>query len=629
MVKSKVWSLAAAIIFFFFHFCAKGQTDATAYEAKFQKWLGVRADSAFTYASKLLAIAQEVNDPKATREALIKQGLAYGFLNEFDSALVYYRKSLNVSLANDDSLGMGKSYLNIGVNLFYRGFLDSAAFYYEIARPIFESLDEKKYLSYSLNNLGQVYKRSGKYEQAASAYARSLAIKKQLKDTVGILNAYFNLSSLYVSTESFDTALLYSQETLKIALILQDTSEIAGAWLNIALSQKGVGNADAALRAFKAAEKFVGYPGDSEFRMELYYNLARLYRDQDNYELAQSYLDKMSVYMQSEAFLEKQMAYYQLSYELKKASGSHAEALALLEAFVQVKDKYLSQSVQQQITELERKYQSEQQELKITGLELEKKTTDLVLAKSINQRNIFILVAVIFLILAGFAGHRYREKQRTSKVLKQKNLQISEALDEREILLKEIHHRVKNNLQVISSLLKLQAGSLKDEAAVDAVMEGQNRVRSMALIHQKLYSAEDIRGVSIDTYLENLTGELLTAFGKNEVDVEIETNELKLDIDSVIPLGLILNELISNSLKYAFDKPGGRISIKMWEADEKLNVTVKDNGKGMDAATLEQSNSFGWKMIRSLSRKVKAEIDIRNDGGTEVNLYLSRYKLVV
>ncbi|WP_416865934.1 MAG: histidine kinase dimerization/phosphoacceptor domain -containing protein [Imperialibacter sp.] len=629
MVKSKVWGLAAAIIFFFFHFCAKGQTDATAYEAKFQKWLGVRADSAFTYASKLLAIAQEVDDPKAVREALIKQGLAYGFLNEFDSALVYYRKSLNVSLANDDSLGMGKSYLNIGVNLFYRGFLDSAAFYYEIARPIFESLDEKKYLSYSLNNLGQVYKRSGKYDQAAEAYAKSLGIKKQLKDTVGILNAYFNLSSLYVSTTRFDTALLYSQETLKIALILQDTSEIAGAWLNIALSQQGVGNAGAALGAYKAAEKFVGYPGDSEFRMELYYNLAKLYRDQGNYDLAESYLGKMNVYMHSEAFLEKQMAYYQLSYELKKARGSHAEALALLESFVQVKDKYLSQSVQEQITELERKYQSEQQELKITGLELEKKTTDLVLAKSINQRNILILVAIIFLILAGFAGYRYREKQRTSKVLKQKNHQISEALDEREILLKEIHHRVKNNLQVISSLLKLQAGSLKDEAAVDAVMEGQNRVRSMALIHQKLYSADDIRGVSIDTYLENLTSELLTAFGRNEIDVEIETNGLKLDIDSVIPLGLILNELISNSLKYAFDQPGGRISIKMWEADEKLNVTVKDNGKGMDSATLEQSNSFGWKMIRSLSRKIKAEIDIRNDGGTEVNLYLSRYKLVV
>jgi len=180
--------------------------------------------------------------------------------------------------------------------------------------------------------------------------------------------------------------------------------------------------------------------------------------------------------------------------------------------------------------------------------------------------------------------------------------------------------------------LNLQADSLESDVAKDAVKEGQHRVKSMALIHQKLYSTDDIRGVDVQDYLENLSTELFRAFGVDQEKIKwkIDTSGLKLDIDTIIPLGLIINELITNAIKYAFkDLEQGLLQIEIKEDGENLNVLVADNGKGMSEEDIKKSNSFGWKMIQSLSRKLKAEVAISSDKGTHINLVLSRYKLVV
>ena len=140
-----------------------------------------------------------------------------------------------------------------------------------------------------------------------------------------------------------------------------------------------------------------------------------------------------------------------------------------------------------------------------------------------------------------------------------------------------------------------------------------------------------MRGGDLQDYLENLSSELFRAFGvdQEKINWEVRTSGLKLDIDTVIPLGLIINELITNALKYAFkDVEKGLLQIEMNQQGENLNVLIKDNGKGMDEEQIQESNSFGWKMINSLGRKLKAEIAIKNDNGTEVALMLSRFKLV-
>src|SRR5690625_930343 len=154
----------------------------------------------------------------------------------------------------------------------------------------------------------------------------------------------------------------------------------------------------------------------------------------------------------------------------------------------------------------------------------------------------------------------------TNQNMKQKNEQISKTLRKKDILLKEIHHRVKNNLQVISSLLSLQSRQLESPQAREAMQSSRNRIKSMALIHQKLYQDEDLIGVEIAEYIDKLMLSLVKSYQTSTENIEIKTDidSMKLEVDTIIPIGLIINELISNSFKYAFDaQKGGKLQVTL------------------------------------------------------------------
>ena len=163
---------------------------------------------------------------------------------------------------------------------------------------------------------------------------------------------------------------------------------------------------------------------------------------------------------------------------------------------------------------------------------------------------------------------------------KQAEEQIKSSLKEKEVLLQEIHHRVKNNMQVITSLLSLQSDTIKDEQYADMFRESQERIRSMALIHETLYQSEDFANIDFDGYLRTLINSLFISYGASpdKISLKIETNDLSLELDYAIPCGLIINELVSNSLKYAFpDERKGEIKIVLQEISEnEMELTVSD-----------------------------------------------------
>jgi len=170
------------------------------------------------------------------------------------------------------------------------------------------------------------------------------------------------------------------------------------------------------------------------------------------------------------------------------------------------------------------------------------------------------------------------------------NVAITKSADEKDILLREIHHRVKNNLQVISSILGIQSRSVTDVKAKAAIKEGRSRVHSMSLIHQNLYKKDDLTGISIKDYLDKLGHDLLSTYAiePDKVNIHIEADDMILDVETVVPIGLIVNELISNSLKYAFpDGAKGNIYIKMQQEERHLILSVADDGIGLDPDQLK------------------------------------------
>jgi two-component sensor histidine kinase len=203
-------------------------------------------------------------------------------------------------------------------------------------------------------------------------------------------------------------------------------------------------------------------------------------------------------------------------------------------------------------------------------------------------------------------------------------------LEEKDILLKEIHHRVKNNLQVVSSLLSLQSRFIRDEQALNAINEGKNRVKSMALIHQNLYQEDNLTGVAIKPYFEKLIRSLFDSYNidRDRIQLDMQVDNLTLDVDSVIPIGLITNELVSNALKHAFpNSENGLVKVKLKEENNRIVLQVMDNGVGMEKPeSAMESNTFGYRIINAFKEKLGAELLIENNGGTNIKIFIAHYQ---
>ncbi len=213
----------------------------------------------------------------------------------------------------------------------------------------------------------------------------------------------------------------------------------------------------------------------------------------------------------------------------------------------------------------------------------------------------------------------------------QKNAIIQKQASDLEILMKEIHHRVKNNLQVVSSLLDLQSHSITDAQAHEAVKEGKNRVQSMALIHQNLYSEGNINSIRLKEYVNTLVQTLCDSYNitNDKVKINADIDDLNLDVETMIPLGLVLNELVSNAFKYAFkEKLNGVLNIFLKVQANQLHLVVSDNGVGFPAGLdVKTSKSFGLKMIRAFAQKLKAELNIYNNNGAVIKMKIAKFKM--
>lgn len=203
---------------------------------------------------------------------------------------------------------------------------------------------------------------------------------------------------------------------------------------------------------------------------------------------------------------------------------------------------------------------------------------------------------------------------------KKAELKIKESLEEKEVLLREIHHRVKNNLQIISSLLNLQTQYVEGEESINVLKESQNRVKTMAIVHEKLYQSSNLKDINFKEYIEDLISVLFYSYGIESEDIktEIYLEDLKIGIDTAIPCGLIINELVTNSLKYAFPDKKGILKIELIPISNYIKLVVADNGIGLPPnIDLENTNTLGLKMVNSLVYQLEGTLELNKTNGTE------------
>jgi two-component sensor histidine kinase len=239
----------------------------------------------------------------------------------------------------------------------------------------------------------------------------------------------------------------------------------------------------------------------------------------------------------------------------------------------------------------------------------------------------FIILIIIIVFYAIYKLSSYREMQQKEisqeleEKVKERTALIETQRDEKEILLKEIHHRVKNNMQVIISLISIQSGYTKDEVALALFDEAKNRIRSMALIHEKMYQTGDLALIDIQDYIMSLTNDLIDTYSINcDIFLDIKIHKTKFAIDTLIPLGLLLNEVISNALKYAFiGSPTGKmiIHLSLDDKEEKFTLLVGDNGVGMPFGYLEkEEGTLGMELVKIFVTQLDGEVKRLEEKGT-------------
>ncbi|MEO8111077.1 MAG: sensor histidine kinase [Ginsengibacter sp.] len=415
-------------------------------------------------------------------------------------------------------------------------------------------------------------------------------------------------------------------------------------------------------------------------------HMAEIYEESNQPLKALTCAREGNTLLQNEADLNNQYITSKLLYRLLKKTGHDAEAVAEADKLFALRDSILQLQQRETMLDLETKYETEKKEKDIAFLNAQNELGSAMLAKETDLKEALIrenllkdsvvkrekdyskLVSrenelrntqlsgekelkaaltrenllkseeltkeqkarwlllsgtMVLIALAVIIFVLYR-KQRS------KNLLIQKQSDDLQMLMREIHHRVKNNLQVISSLLDLQSLTIKDRQASEAIKESRNRVYSMALIHQNLYKEENVIGIEMNDYINKLVQSLFQSYnsGENKIVLNTDIDPLLLDVDMVIPIGLVLNELISNSLKYAFNNTtSGTLHIGLKKYEDEMLLTVKDNGAGFPKGmNVFQSSSFGFKLVKAFAQKLKAKLEVYNDNGACILLHIKKIK---
>ena len=588
-----------------------------------------KPNTALLYAVTALSIAQKIKNAKLIARSSHTIGVCYDYIGNLDSCLYFLNNAafLYTSLNNKEHLSNVIS--DIALAYYVRGNYELSLRNHLAALKLRQETGNKSYVARSLNNIGILYRSKKDYTNAIHYYRQSLAIKQELHDEQGILNTLINISSAYNSEDKFDSTYYYAYRAMQLAKKIHAEKDIYGSQVNMGAALVGQHRLDEAEAVFYDVEKKALMHNDRDVLITAYEGLGDIFSSRENYAAAENYFLKGLETSKKNQRKERMEVFYRKLSRCNRMLTNYTLAFSYADSAAALRNDLLNEENLRQLNEMAAVYETAEKEKQINKLNTQNALAAAEAVHNKKERNYFILASVLMLALAVLAWIAYASNKKKKEQLAAQNELVEKSLQEKEILLREIHHRVKNNLQIVSSLLNLQSDYIADEHALQAVKESRNRVQSMSLIHQNLYQENNLTGIDIQDYIGKLCDNLFHSYNiqHNKVKLIKELQPMNLDVDVVVPLGLILNELITNSLKYAFnDGRDGAIKIILKEEDNLLKLGVYDNGTGIQQKPKDEYG-FGYKMINAFLQKLKGKMNIYAEDGTKVDIEIKNYKL--
>lgn len=508
------------------------------------------------------------------------------------------------------------------------GHLDEALRAYLAAYRLDKKLNNLMPATRNLRESAAILRDQGQYKSAITYLQEAIDLSMQTGNINYLSATYHTLAGLYILTESYPQALHYHKLSFSLKRDIGKPKKILASVQGINELYFLTGQYDSCLVLVKQylplSQKIK--MREAEISLALWGSRAAMKVGKPS--LARNLFDTGTTALRQEKASEELIDGYELAANAAADLGNFTQAYQYQQLFQGARDLLYTIEKAAIVAELNARFDHEKKEEQIQDLARDNELQKERISRARLQRwalfSGLLLVAAVALLL--WYSSRVRQKQ--NMVLTQNNQALSLKNKEVETLLREVHHRVKNNLQIISSLLRLQARGVDQADAAEALRISQSRVQSIALLHQRLYQGDGLNQVPLRTYFNDLAQSLKDAYQleESQIQVDIEIDNLTIDIDLVIPLGLIANELIINAIKHAFPQQGvGCIELKVKKTSEQLSLLVKDNGVGLKLSggkPMMNKNSFGLELVESLVEKIQGNLVFSNGQGTRIELLI-------
>ena len=553
----------------------------------------------------LLAIeaAGNVSGDSYTHDIRTIEGRAYNNLGLVNGMLGYSHLSLQNNLSAlqifielKDSARIAIGYLNIGALYASEKKNKQAEEYFSKSLTYYKALNNTTGVANNRINLGAIAAKNKDYIKALDEFKQALFVYEQINQKEYRAIAMTNIAECFVYLGMPDSARNYLEDTFNIYSELQDSSGIAEILFTFGVYHKAKNEPARAEEALLKAIEISSKLGMVKIQMDATEVLSKIYAHKHNYILA----------------------YYYLNY------------------FDSLSTKYNAGDIKKRFSLIEEQYEEEtrQKEAVLKELEINFISNKLKYNQFLLTFTISGLVLIIIFIIILFRRYKYENRikvqlEKTNQELERINNEYQQTLiskKEKDILLKEIHHRVKNNLQIINSLLRFQAQK-SPENSQSIFQDIQSRITAMSLLHDQLYMTKDFSKINVDDYFTQLISNLKSAFSNTQkISFDMKINIDFLDLDTLHPLGLLVNEIISNSLKYAFTENQTKNKIYLYLDRSGNDIVLKtgDTGKGFNKRQNNlNTDSIGFDLINNLTEQLDGKLTRTADKGTHYHLKFS------
>lgn len=542
----------------------------------------------------------------------------------FDDALLSFEQSDN-SLNDSLSSAHAANLVGAGMVLAKQGELVRAQQNFVNALELYELHSDSAGIADAWNGIGIVHWKEGRTDEALSAYQQSLEIRLRLHDSLSIAASYSNIGVICRLQNRVDEGLDYYLKSLGIRQRYKDRRGEAQVRFNIGSLLTDMDRNDEGLKYYNESYAIKKEIGDEYGLLPYYLNIAELYgtlgriNDQEKALLqGLSLADSLHSADYRKSFNRDLADFYSKKGDYEKAFRYHKK-------YTTIKDSLITREKNAELSRLQAAYDLKEKQRDIDKLESDQITFLENQEKEAMFRYVLIGAIILSLAFIVYIINRSIVLRKTNMELRASKLLVEKRDQEKEVLLREVHHRVKNNLQLTSSLLNLQAREVKDADSAQVLKEARDRIKAISLVHEELFSGSELSSINLAQYIPDLCNAVLGSNNTaDKIDITYHLADIVVGIETTVSLGLMLNEILINSIKHAFAQNNSNcITVSLEKSRAGFYLVVRDNGRGIPREVTDgRKTGFGMKLLQSLAVKLHAQLGIRSDNGTIITIFV-------